>query len=182
MNTGAGPNVRQLPARAHRGVAFAVLCLATFTINLDTTIVNIALPSLVRQLDASTRELQWVVDAYTLTFAALVLAAGSLGDRYGRKVALLTGLAVVGGASAVGGLVDSPAALVAVRAVMMGGRGAGLSGHPVDHRQPVHRAGRASPGDRAVGSDDRAGVALGPVTTGGDPRSVIGAARRTDAW
>ena len=46
------------------------------------------------QLDASTRELQWVVDAYTLTFAALVLAAGSLGDRYGRKGALLVGLAV----------------------------------------------------------------------------------------
>jgi MFS family permease len=77
-----GPNVRQFPARAHRGVALAVLCLAAFTINLDTTIVNIALPSLMRQLEASTRELQWVVDAYTLTFAALVLAAGSLGDRY----------------------------------------------------------------------------------------------------
>jgi hypothetical protein len=66
-------------------VALAVLCVAAFTINLDTTIVNIALPSSVRQLDASTRELQWVVDAYTLTFAALVLAAGSLSDRYGRK-------------------------------------------------------------------------------------------------
>ena len=83
-------------ARLHRGVALAVLCLAAFTINVDTTIVNIALPSLVRQLDASTRELQWVVDAYTLTFAALVLAAGSLSDRYGRKGALLTGLAVFG--------------------------------------------------------------------------------------
>jgi MFS family permease len=73
---------------------------------------------LVRQLDASTRELQWVVDAYTLTFAALVLAAGSLGDRYGRKGALLIGLAVFGGATTVGGLVDSPGALIAVRAVM----------------------------------------------------------------
>jgi MFS family permease len=63
--------------RAPRGVALAVLCLAAFTINLDTTIVNIALPSLMSQLDASTRELQWVVDAYTLTFAALVLASNA---------------------------------------------------------------------------------------------------------
>src|SRR4029450_10057481 len=86
--------------RHRRGVALAVLCLAAFTINLDTTIVNIALPSLVRQLDATTRELQWVVDAYTLTFAALVLAAGSLSDRYGRKGALLTGLAIFGTATA----------------------------------------------------------------------------------
>src|SRR4029453_10762088 len=106
--------------RAHpgRGIALAVLCMAAFTINLDTTIVNIALPSLVRQLDASTRELQWIVDAYTLTFASLVLAAGSLSDRYGRKGALLTGLAVFGCAGGVGGLVDSPGALIAVRAVM----------------------------------------------------------------
>ena len=110
--------------RDRRGVALAVLCLAAFTINLDTTIVNIALPSLVRQLDATTRELQWVVDAYTLTFASLVLAAGSLSDRYGRKGALLTGLAVFGTATAVGGLVDSPGALIAVRAVM--GVGAAL--------------------------------------------------------
>jgi MFS family permease len=80
--------------------------------------LNIALPSLVRQLGASTRELQWVVDAYTLTFAALVLAAGSLSDRYGRKGAPLTGPAVFGTATAVGGLVDSPGALIAVRAVM----------------------------------------------------------------
>ena len=77
MNT-ARDRVRTAPA--HRGAALAVLCLAAFIINLDTTIVNIALPSLMRQLDASTRELQWIVDAYTLTFAALVLAAGSLGD------------------------------------------------------------------------------------------------------
>ena len=69
----------------HRGAALAVLCAAVFVINVDSTIVNIALPALVRQLGASTRDLQWVVDAYNLTFAALVLAAGSLGDRYGRK-------------------------------------------------------------------------------------------------
>ena len=101
MTPGAGPGGR-------RGVALAVLCLAAFTINLDTTIVNIATPTLARRLDASTRELQWVVDAYTLAFAAFVLAAGSLGDRYSRKGALLSGVAVFGGATADGGLADSP--------------------------------------------------------------------------
>ena len=56
------------------------LLLAAFAINLDTTIVNVALPALVRELHASTTELEWIVDAYNLLFAALVLAAGNLGD------------------------------------------------------------------------------------------------------
>ena len=95
-----------------RGAALAVLCAAVFIINVDSTIVNIALPALVRQLGASTRDLQWVVDSYNLTFAALVLAAGSLGDRYGRKGALLAGLAIFGLATSVGGLVDSSQSLL----------------------------------------------------------------------
>jgi EmrB/QacA subfamily drug resistance transporter len=166
VNTRAGPNVRRSPARARRGVALAVLCLAAFTINLDTTIVNIALPSLVVQLDASTRELQWVVDAYTLTFAALVLAAGSLGDRYGRKGALLIGLAVFGGATAVGGLVDSAGALTAVRAVM--GVGAALifpATLSIISNLYTERGERA----RAIGlwgAMTGLGVALGPITGG----------------
>jgi EmrB/QacA subfamily drug resistance transporter len=152
--------------RGHRGVALAVLCLAAFTINLDTTIVNIALPSLMRQLDASTRELQWVVDAYTLTFAALVLAAGSLGDRYGRKGALLAGLAVFGCASAVGGLVDSSGALIAVRAVM--GVGAALifpATLAIISNVFTERGERA----RAIGlwgAMTGLGVALGPISGG----------------
>ena len=109
---------------SRRGAALAVLCLAAFTINLDTTIVNVALPSLVRELGATTSELQWVVDAYLLSFAALVLAGGSLGDRFGRKGALLSGFALFGTASAVGGLVDTPTALAVVRALM--GVGAAL--------------------------------------------------------
>ena len=84
------------PKTSRRGAALAVLCLAAFTINLDTTIVNVTLPSLVRELGATTSELQWVVDAYLLTFAALVLAGGSLGDRFGRKGALNIGLVVFG--------------------------------------------------------------------------------------
>ncbi len=96
----------------------ASLLLAAFVINLDTTIVNVALPSLVRQLRASNSQLQWVVDAYNLVFAGAVLAAGSLSDRFGRKGMLLAGLSVFGLASLAGGLMSSPGQLIAARAVM----------------------------------------------------------------
>ena len=94
------------------------LLLAAFAINLDTTIVNVALPSLVRELHASNSELQWVVDAYNLLFAASVLAAGSLSDRFGRKGMLLAGLAVFGLASVAGGLTNGPGELIVARAMM----------------------------------------------------------------
>ena len=94
------------------------LLLAAFVINLDTTTVNVALPTLVRQLHASNSQLQWVVDAFNLLFAGSVLAAGSLSDRFGRKGMLLAGLLVFGVASAVGGLMNSPGQLIAARAVM----------------------------------------------------------------
>src|SRR3954454_10733221 len=82
----------------------AALLVAVLAINLDTTIVNVALPTLVRELHASTTQLQWVVDAYSLVFAALLLAAGSFSDRVGRKGVLLAGLGVLGVASIAGGL------------------------------------------------------------------------------
>ena len=94
------------------------LLLAAFAINLDTTIVNVALPTLVRELHASNSQLQWVVDAFNLVFAATVLAAGSISDRFGRKGMLLAGLAVFGLASAAAGLSDSTGALIAWRCVM----------------------------------------------------------------
>src|SRR5438874_4249762 len=94
------------------------LLLATFVITLDTTIVNVALPTLVRELHASNTQLQWIVDAFNLFFAATVLAAGSLSDRFGRKGMLLAGLAVFGLASLFGGLLNSPDQLIAARAVM----------------------------------------------------------------
>ena len=94
------------------------LLLAAFVINLDTTIVNVALPTLVRRLHASNSQLQWVVDAFNLLFAASVLALGSLSDRFGRKGMLLAGLLVFGLASVAGGLTGSPGQLIAARAVM----------------------------------------------------------------
>jgi EmrB/QacA subfamily drug resistance transporter len=107
------------PLENHRRVVVLLtLCLAVLAINLDTTIVNVALPTLVRDLDASTRELQWIVDAYSLVFAALVLAAGSISDRVGRKGALLVGLAIFGAGSFVGSQCTSPGQLIAVRALI----------------------------------------------------------------
>jgi EmrB/QacA subfamily drug resistance transporter len=101
------------------------LLLAAFLINLDTTIVNVALPALVRELHATTTQLQWVVDAYNLAFAALLLTFGSLSDRFGRKGMLLAGLAVFGAASLAGGFTTSPSQLIAARAVM--GLGAAMT-------------------------------------------------------
>src|SRR3954465_10267069 len=96
----------------------ASLLLATFLISVETMIVNVALPTLVRQLHATDSQLQWVVDAYNLVFAASVLAAGSLPDRFGPKGMLLAGLAVFGVASLAGGLTNDPGQLIAARAVM----------------------------------------------------------------
>jgi EmrB/QacA subfamily drug resistance transporter len=101
------------------------LLLAAFLINLDTTLVNVALPALVRELHATTTQLQWVVDSYNLVFAALLLTFGSLSDRFGRKGMLLAGLAVFGAASLAGGFTSSPAQLIVARSVM--GLGAAMT-------------------------------------------------------
>src|SRR5215510_2546299 len=101
-----------------KGLILATLCLAALIINLDTTIVNVALPALVRQINATTTDLQWVVDAYNLVFAALMLAAGSLADRLGRKGMLLGGRGVFGAASLGGSFATSAGQVSAARAVM----------------------------------------------------------------
>jgi EmrB/QacA subfamily drug resistance transporter len=101
-----------------RYAILATVCLAAFAINLDTTIVNVALPDLGRQLHATTRDLQWIVDGYNLAFAALVLTAGSLSDRFGRRPGLLIGLGGFAAASGIGALAGSADALIVVRFVM----------------------------------------------------------------
>jgi MFS family permease len=106
-------------------VILVALLLSAFLVNLDTTLVDVALPAMVRELHATTTQLQWVVDAYNLVFAALLLACGSLSDRFGRKGMLLAGLTVVGTASLAGGFTTSPEQLIAARAVM--GLGAAMT-------------------------------------------------------
>jgi EmrB/QacA subfamily drug resistance transporter len=107
-----------------RWLTLAVLCVSLLVIVIDNTIVNVALPTLVRDLGTSISDLQWVVDAYTLVFAGLLLTAGSLGDRFGRKGALTVGLVVFGGASAAAAFAGGVTPLIAARAVM--GIGAAL--------------------------------------------------------
>jgi len=84
-----------------------------------------ALPTLIRELGTTTAQLQWVVDAYNLVFAALLLTSAGLSDRFGRKGMLMAGLLVFGLASFAGGYATSPAGLIAARAVM--GLGAAIT-------------------------------------------------------
>ena len=107
-----------------RWAILGVLCLSLFVIVMDNTIVNVALPSLVRELGATTSQLQWIVDSYTLVFAGLLLSFGALGDRFGRKGALTSGMAIFGLASFAAALSTSAGQLIAARAVM--GVGAAL--------------------------------------------------------
>jgi EmrB/QacA subfamily drug resistance transporter len=109
---------------ARRWKILAVLSLSLVIIGLDNTILNVALPSLQDEFDASSSTLQWIVDSYLLVFAGLLLSMGTLGDRFGRKLALQSGLVLFGGGSLAVLAVDSADALIAIRAVM--GMGAAL--------------------------------------------------------
>jgi len=117
----AEPDVDPHP---RRWAILPVLCLSVFLVVVDNTIVNVALPTLAGDLSASTSQLQWIVDAYSLVFAGLLLAAGSLGDRVGRKGTMQVGLALFGLTSIAASLAGSAGQLIAARAVM--GVGAAL--------------------------------------------------------
>src|SRR5262245_17390205 len=95
-----------------------VLCLSLVMIVVANASLNVALPTLADDLHASASSLQWIVDAYSLVFAGLLLTAGSLGDRYGRRLALNGGLIVFGAASLFAVLSDSSGAVIGARAVM----------------------------------------------------------------
>ncbi len=95
-----------------------VLCISLVMIVMSNASLNVALPTLADSLHVGSSSLQWIVDAYSLVFAGLLLTAGSLGDRYGRRLALNGGLIVFGGASAVAVMSSSAGAVIAARAVM----------------------------------------------------------------
>jgi EmrB/QacA subfamily drug resistance transporter len=102
----------------------AVLCLSLLMTVLDTTVVNVALPTLSRELHASSTALEWIVDSYTLLFAGLLLLGGAIGDRYGRHLTLPAGLVVFGLGSIAAAMSSRAGELIAARAVM--GAGAAL--------------------------------------------------------
>jgi MFS family permease len=146
--------------------ALAVICLSVFVVSVDATIVNVGLPTLSRELDADTAQLQWIVDAYTLVMAGLMLSVGSLSDRFGRRGWLSAGLAVFAITSIVAAQVDSANALIWARAAM--GVGAAvifpttLSLITNIFADPVKRAKAIGLWAAMVG----VGVAAGPITGG----------------
>src|SRR5437588_5012707 len=109
-----------LPSRDYerRWWTLGVLCLSLVMIVVANASLNVALPTLVRDLHASSSSLQWIVDAYSLVFAGLLLTMGALGDRYGRRLALNGGLVVFGIASGLATLAGSAGQLIAARAGM----------------------------------------------------------------
>jgi EmrB/QacA subfamily drug resistance transporter len=107
-----------------RWTALAVLSLSLVIIGLDNTILNVALPTLQAEFGASASKLQWMVDSYLLVFAGLLLVFGTLGDRFGRKLALQAGVTIFGLASLGALVAESAEAVIAVRALM--GVGAAL--------------------------------------------------------
>ena len=94
---------------AHRGAVLRVMCLALMMVVAAVASLNVALPEIARDTGASQTELQWIVDAYAIVFAALLLPAGAIGDRFGRKPLLAIGLALFGAVSLAALFVDSPA-------------------------------------------------------------------------
>ena len=159
--------VESQPRQVSRpGLVLLAMCLSVFAVNVDTTIVNITLPTLVTELGATTRELQWIVDAYLLAFAALVLAGGSLSDRLGRRAVLTFGLTVFGLANLAASFCDTPEQLIAARAVAgIGAAAAFPTTLSIISQVYRERAARA----RAIGIWGAVGglaVAFGPITGG----------------
>lgn len=111
----AAPDAARDP---RRWVILGVICLAQLVVLLDNTILNLAIPSLTRDLGATTADIQWMINAYALVLSGLLLTAGSLSDRYGRKKALLFGLVLFGIGSTVAAYSQSSEQLIAARAGM----------------------------------------------------------------
>jgi EmrB/QacA subfamily drug resistance transporter len=128
ITVGLAPRGASRPARTssdrwplghpRRRLILMVLCLSLLVVVIDNTILNTALPTLARVLHAGTSSLQWITDAYTLCFAALLIPAGALGDRYGRRISLIAGLTVFAAGSVAAAFADGTGTLIAARIVM----------------------------------------------------------------
>ncbi|MBW8088541.1 MFS transporter [Streptomyces hygroscopicus subsp. hygroscopicus] len=116
--TSDAPPDRPSGGHPRRWLILAVICLAQLTVLLDNTILNVAVPSLAREMDARTADIQWMINAYSLVQSGLLLTAGSAADRYGRKKMLIAGLALFGIGSLAASMAQDPGQLIAARAGM----------------------------------------------------------------
>src|SRR6266436_5118441 len=153
-------------SRQRRMLVLGICCMSLLIVGLDTTIVNVALPSIHRALNASVSGLQWTIDAYTLVLASLLMLAGSTADRIGRRLVFQIGLAVFSLGSLLCGVAPSLGFLIAARVVQAIG---GTMLNPVamsiirnvfeDPRERAHAIG-------AWGATFGLSMALGPVVGG----------------
>ncbi|WP_242883380.1 MFS transporter [Actinomadura litoris] len=143
----------------------AVLCLSLFAVVVDNTILNVAIPSLLDDLDATTSDVQWVIDAYSLVFAGALLTAGSLGDRYGRRRAMLFGFALFGAGSLLAAFAANPAQLVATRG-LMGVGGAFLMPGTLSIMAQVFGEDERAKAFAIWGATSMVGIAAGPALGG----------------
>ena len=150
------PAAALTPAAApdpRRWWALALLCGAFFMVILDAAIVNVALPSIQEELSFSAQGLQWVVSAYALTFAGLLLLGGRAADLLGRRRVFMVGLGLFTLASLLCGLAWSDDALIAARALQ--GVGGTDAHRPFDHHDALRGRARAQQGARDLGSARR---------------------------
>src|SRR3954453_17084836 len=112
------PRITFTSESRRRTAVLRVMCLALMMVVAAVASLNVALPALARDMGATQTQLQWIVDAYALAFAAFLLPAGAIGDRFGRKPVLCAGLALFGLASLLALFAGSPGELIALRVVM----------------------------------------------------------------
>jgi EmrB/QacA subfamily drug resistance transporter len=148
-----------------RWQALAVLALSLFIVTVGNTILNVGLPTIRDELDAGASQLQWIVDGYLLVFAGLLLTAGSIGDRFGRRTALVTGLLVFGTGSLLASMSGGATALIASRA-LMGLGAAGIMPTTLSILTNMFPAQERPKAIAAWAAVSGAGIAVGPIAGG----------------